>query len=210
MMTQDAKRLHQEARLKGQAGEYDAAIALLNQAIQIAPDWAYPRYDLAFTHLLINDPAKALAIYRQVDELEPQGFFATKTAVWSLEREAKEEFPRGLFLSYTMLEWEQSNESKLQKVNTLIKNAPNFAPAWKEKAILTENLDDRINYLNRGLSYNPDAETKGMLIMNKAMALQLLGRQKEANQLLQGLITDPQSTRATVSLSQQILKSMQP
>ena len=38
----DAELLHQQARKKGEAGDYNSALRLLEQASQIAPGWAYP------------------------------------------------------------------------------------------------------------------------------------------------------------------------
>jgi hypothetical protein len=50
-----AEALHQQAREAGGRGEYEKAIALLERASELAPEWPYPVYDRAFTHMLMND-----------------------------------------------------------------------------------------------------------------------------------------------------------
>src|SRR5688572_30532497 len=82
-----AQSLHQRGRAEGAAGRYDAALELFSKASQAAPNWSYPVYDIAYTCLLKGDFTNALAKYREVDAREPGGFFTTKTAIWTLERE---------------------------------------------------------------------------------------------------------------------------
>jgi Flp pilus assembly protein TadD len=91
----EAKILHAEAREEGSAGRYESAIQLLERASRLAPDWAYPVYDLAYIYLLQDDLGAALAKYRQVDAMEPEGFLTTKTAIWTLEREGSGALPVG-------------------------------------------------------------------------------------------------------------------
>lgn len=66
----EAKALHEEARTKGQAGDYEVALTLFTKAIAIAPDWPYPHYDMAFAYLLKGDSASALSKYQEVDSLK--------------------------------------------------------------------------------------------------------------------------------------------
>jgi Flp pilus assembly protein TadD len=46
----EAATLHERARREGQQGNYKAALSLLEQAAELAPRWAYPHYDMAFTY----------------------------------------------------------------------------------------------------------------------------------------------------------------
>jgi len=73
-----AQQLHNEARAK--AGRVITLLrsTLLRQASEIAPNWAYPYYDMAFTYLLQGDMANALLYYRQVNQMKPQGFFTAR------------------------------------------------------------------------------------------------------------------------------------
>lgn len=203
----EAQKLHERARAKGQSGDYDASLDLLKEAISKAPKWAYPHYDMAFTYLLMNDSENALKKYKEVDRLEPKGFFTTKTAIWSLEREAKGEFPPGLYLAYVMLEWEEEN-SKKEMLKQFTEKIPGFAPAWEKKATLTEDFSEKIGYLEKGLSLNPDAETYGMLILNKAIALNRLNRRNEAVELLKALIESDDSTKSSIGMAKEVLKTI--
>jgi len=99
-----AKNLHEEGRKFGSQGKYDLAIGSFNKALEIEPKWAYPSYDKAYTLLLQGKQGEALSEYKKVDILEPDGFFTTKTAIWSLENEATNKFPQGTYIRFLMLE----------------------------------------------------------------------------------------------------------
>ena len=90
-----AESLHQQAREAGGRGEYKKAIELLERASELAPEWPYPVYDRAFTHLLRNDFDGARAYYRKTLELSPRGFFTAITAVHTLTREQNGDLPIG-------------------------------------------------------------------------------------------------------------------
>ena len=82
-----AEALHQQAREAGGRGEYEKAIELLERASELAPEWPYPVYDRAFTHMLMNDFDGARAYYQKTLALSPRGFFAAITALHTLNRE---------------------------------------------------------------------------------------------------------------------------
>jgi tetratricopeptide (TPR) repeat protein len=196
MIDPRAKSLHEEARKLGQSGNYDLAIAKLEQAIQIQPDWAYPVYDLAFTWLLKQDFDKALAFYKKTDELEPKGFFTAKTAIYSLEGEKAGKFPQGLYTK------------KLQLAKAIIDKTPDFAPAWKALAVLSNSKEEREKAIEQGLSKEPDAETKGILLINKAIILNESGKKEEATKLLGNLIFSSDATTASVEMGKFTLRSI--
>ena len=204
----EAKSLHEEARTLGQAGNYDAAIAKLEQAMQIQPDWAYPVYDLAFTYLLKQDFDKALTFYKKTDELEPKGFFTAKTAIYTLEGEKTGKFPQGLYSVYMQIEWADDRSKKLQLAKAIVAKTPAFAPAWKEVAVSSDNKEEKANAIEQGLSNDPDAETKGMLLINKAIVLNENGNKAEATRLLGNLIFSPDATTANIELAKFILRSV--
>ena len=58
-----AQHLHQQARQAGGNGDYTNALALLEQASALAPQWPYPVYDRAYTHLLMKDYDAAREYY---------------------------------------------------------------------------------------------------------------------------------------------------
>lgn len=203
-----ARSLHNEARSFGQAGKYDLAINKLEQAIKIQPDWAYPYYDLAFTHLLKGDHENALKYYIQTDSLVPKGFFTAKTAIYALEGERAEEFPKGLYLAYLQIEWTNDVNQKLAIAKAITEKFPGFAPAWKELATLTDNKQDKINAIEHGLSVKADSETKGILLINKAIALNDDEKKEEAIRILGNYIFSPDATTGNIALAKFTLKSI--
>lgn len=203
-----AQKLHLEARELGQAGNYEASIAKLEQAIAIQPDWAYPYYDLAFTYLLKDDFDNALKFYEKTEALKPKGFFTTKTALYTLQGELTGKFPKGLYGYYLQIEWAEDADKKLEIVKTILANVPDFAPAWKELALLSDNVEAREKYIDEGLSKDPDADTKGILLINKAVILNEAGKQQEALQILAELIDSPNTTTANTELAKMVVTSI--
>src|SRR5688572_1777164 len=112
IIPEKAKQLHAEARAKGEAGDYIGALKLLTEAIALAPDWAYPHYDMAFTYLIQGNSGRALEKYKDADRLAPEGFFTTKTAIWSLEREEQGLIPANTYIEYASLEWAEEEKKR--------------------------------------------------------------------------------------------------
>ena len=207
-VSSEAESLHNEARQFGQAGKYDSAISKLQQAIQLQPDWPYPPYDLAFTYLLKGDFDNALAFYQKTDQLAPDGFFTSKTALYTLQGEKAGRFPKGLYAKYMTIEWESDELKKLAIAKELLSAAPEFAPAWKEVAVLSNVKDEKEKALEQGLANNPDAETKGILLINKAIVLNEGGKKNEATKLLGELIFSADATKGNVELAKFTLNSI--
>lgn len=189
----EARALHQQARQAGGQGNYKKALELLAQASALAPQWPYPVYDAAYTRLLMKDFDGAREDYRKTVQLSPRGFFTAITALDTLDREKKGDLPAGIYLAYLSLEWVQDPAQKTKAVRQLVEHLPQFAPGWKELAALTNDDDERLAALEKGLAANPDAETKGMLLINKALALNLRGDHDGAVRLLGEVALDPNS-----------------
>lgn len=204
----NAKKLHNEARQLGQTGKYDLSIAKLEQAMKIQPKWAYPTYDLAYTYLLKGDLDNALKFYKKTDELEPKGFFTTKTALYTLEGEKSRKFPKGLYAAYMQIEWTDDSNKKFEIAKTITEKFPDFAPAWKELAMLINDKTEKLKAIEQGLSKNPDAETKGILEINKAVLINQNGKNEEARQILGNLIFSPDATTSNIELAKFTLKSI--
>jgi len=204
----EAKALHDAARSLGQSGKYDEAIAKLQQAMALQPDWAYPVYDLAFTYLLKGDAENALKYYRKTDALEPKGFFTTKTAVYALEGEEHGKFPKGMYMAYLQIEWTEEKSEKRKIAEAIAKKTPSFAPAWKEIASLQDDPAARLKAVEQGLAQGPDTETKGMLQLNKALVLNSLGKKNEAIALLEEVVGSAGTTSANTALAKLVLKAV--
>ena len=203
-----ANELHQRARQLGAAGEYGQAIELLSQAQLLAPEWPYPTYDIAFTYLLMKDFDKARRNYEATVKMAPRGFFTAVTALDTLNREATGDLPKGTYAAYTMLEWIDDPAEKSKMVKALVQRIPHFAPAWKEYALQCDDLVEKLKALEKGLAANPDAETEGMLLINKALTLNQQGDQEAAKNILGNLALDPNATLGSEQLAKQSLSML--
>jgi tetratricopeptide (TPR) repeat protein len=196
-MPDEARSLHQQAREAGRRGDYTAAIALLEQASERAPGWPYPVYDRAFTHLLMKNFDGARTYYQKTLELSPRGFFTAITALDTLTREQTGDLPVGTYLAYLSLEWMEDAEKKNSAIREMVRAIPQFAPAWKEFAALCAADGERLTAVENGLAARPDAQTKGMLEINRALLLNLRGDKAAAIRLLGKLALNPMSTLGT-------------
>lgn len=206
--TARARELHEMGREEGQRGNYSRALGLFKQASEAAPLWPYPVYDAAFTHLLRGDTAEAEHLYRRVDQMAPRGFFTAKTAVDCLRRERAGDLKPGTYQAYVSLEWVEDREQKRTILEQVVKAYPRFPAAWKELAVLRPDDVVKLDAIERGLSENPDGETKGVLLINKAIILDRQGQRDAATRILGDLALDPQSTLATESLARFTLRNM--
>jgi tetratricopeptide (TPR) repeat protein len=193
----EALALHEQGRQAGAQGHYNDAITSLTRAAAIAPDWPYPIYNRAFTYLLMEDYDKARIDYARTIKMSPRGFFTAFTAVDSLEKEKRGELPVGTYRLYISLENEADRSRKLEFVRVLLEKVPQFAPGWKELAVLSTDKKERLAAIETGLANKPDGETRGMLLLNKAIVLNLNGDREAAVSLVNQLIQDKNSTLGT-------------
>jgi len=203
----EAEELHNRAREAGARGNYREAIALFEEAAEVAPEWPYPIYDSAYTYLLMEDADSAARFYAKTVELSPTGFFTAITALDALERETKGDIPRGTYLAYVSLERMADPVEKAQKVRQMLKRASNFAPLWKELLALAQGDGERAEAIEKGLAANPDRETHGQLMISRALLLRSQNAQEEARELLRKLASDPESTLSTKALARAVLAS---
>jgi tetratricopeptide (TPR) repeat protein len=203
-----AAALHQAARADGQAGNFDAAIEKLEAAILLEPNWAYPYYDLAFSYLLNGNAEQALHYYRKTDELEPRGFFTAKTAIYALEGESAGKFPPGTYYTYLQIEWFDSIPRKLATAQVLTQQVPQFAPGWMALFKLLEDPTEKLMALETGRSLEGDAETVGMLTLNKALILSANGNRAAAKSLVAAMIASPATTQSNLALAQQVIAQL--
>jgi tetratricopeptide (TPR) repeat protein len=202
---EEAVALHQKARQLGSSGDFEAALEALSEAQALAPDWPYPVYDMAFTYLLMKDVTKARECYRKTVEMAPRGFFTAITALDALDREASGDLPEGTYAAYMALEWIPDPEQKARIVSQMVERFPTFAPAWKELALQCDDPAEKLAAIEKGLDALPDRETKGILLINKALTLDKQGETEEAKLLLGGLVSNPETTLANEQLAKQTL-----
>ena len=202
---EQANRLHQEARQYGASGNYEEALKRLAESHTLAPSWPYPPYDTAFTYLLMKDFAKAREFYAKTVELSPRGFFTAITALDTLNREASGDLPEGTYAAYVSLEWINDPSQKSQLVRALVEKFPGFAPAWKEYALICEDPAEKLQAIEKGLASEPDNETKGILLINKALTIHEGGDETTAIEILGEVALDSESTFANEHLAKQSL-----
>lgn len=203
----EAKRLHEEGRELGAKQNYMVAAAMFEKASSLAPDWPYPKYDLAYMRLMLGDAKNALVLYKEVDRMSPKGFFTAKTAIWTLEREASGAFPEHTYWAYVLGE-ALGMPQRRELMEKMINKVPTFAPAWKELFYLSENDPNRDAYLAKALSLNPDADTYGICKINFASRIAGKGDIESAKKILTELISDEASTSGNVTLAKAILHNL--
>jgi tetratricopeptide (TPR) repeat protein len=205
----EAERLHQEGREAGAQGDYDAALSLLTRAAELAPSWAYPVYDRAFTHLLRKDFTAALSDYRRTLALSPGGFFTAETAADTLTRESEGEFPSGLYAAFAMLEHMPKDQRK-EIAAQLVVQFPSFAPGWNEHVNHVNDRAERLKAIECGLAARPDRSTRGFLMIKKVVTAADVGDSTAALTVLGRLASDSTeslSTRAAAEFARLQLSS---
>ena len=200
-----AKRLHSKGRDAGAKGNYEEAISLFESASAIAPEWPYPIYDKAYTYLLMNDFRTARIYYNKTVELAPRGFFKAITALYTLNHEEEGAFPQGTYLRYLSIEWIEDPKNKVLAIEKLTEEIPTFAPAWLDLSGLLEDPDQRIAAIENGLSFPSDIETKGLLLISKAIVLNQKDQKDRAIKVLGEIILDPGSSILVEQLAKETL-----
>jgi tetratricopeptide (TPR) repeat protein len=203
-----ARELHALARQAGSTGDFSKALSLLSQASKEAPEWPYPVYDRAYTYLLMDQADKALEDYRSVVKMRPRGFFTAITAADSLSREKSGQWKSGTYKQYLTLEWVSDASEKKALLEKMVQVVPNFAPAWKSLSTLLDDDAEKLRAIESGLAQNPDAETEGVLLVNKALALNRQGKQEEAISILGELALDPNVPLDVEQIAKMSLASM--
>lgn len=200
-----AMDLHAQARARGESGDFQAALKLFAQARELAPEWPQPLYDTALTYLLMGDAAKALPVYEEVDKLAPQGFSDTKRVVECLRREKSGRVPKGTFRKFIDVSRVRDPKAYEEGMRELARSAPRFYPAWRELITYGKDLDEQEGLLEKTLALQPDALSRGELLVYKATLLRRRGKEAQARALLQSLVDDPKSLPATVTDAKEAL-----
>lgn len=185
----EAQRLHDEGRAAGENGDRDTAIALFTKAADLDPSWPHPVYDRAFARLLNHEFDAALADYRKTLELSPLGYFVAATAADMLTREAAGEFPEGLYAAFAVLE-HMPADAQRHVAGQLVAQFPSHAPAWELHARFLEEPSDKLAAIERGLLARPDPDTRGSLLVQKALALRASGEREAALEILAPLTSN--------------------
>ena len=137
--------------------------------------------------------------------MPPRGFFTAKTSLDCLRRERVHVLPSGFCMGFASLEWMDEKAKKTALLEGIVEKFPTFPAAWKELSSLLEDEDARLRAITQGLEHDPDPETKGMLLINRALILHRRGEHDSAVTILGELALDPQSTLGTETLAKAML-----
>ena len=192
--------------------EHDAnaykAIELLKQASAEAPAWPTPPHEIARTYLMFfHDTENAERFYRRVDKLAPHGYFDTKVALDCLRRVRSRELDPGIYEVYITDRYWIDSKMKRSLFEKLIKQYPKFPAAWKELAVYRDTDSSKLEAIERGLSENPDDDTKGVLLINKAVIAARQGDRSMALRILGDLALDPESTSFVAALAKVAIRN---
>jgi hypothetical protein len=166
-------------------------------------------YDRAFARLLKHEFDAALADYRKTLELSPLGYFVAATAADMLTREAAGEFPAGLYAAFAMLE-HMPGEQQRHVAGQLVAQFPSHAPAWELHARFAEDPSDKLAAFERGLLARPDPDTRGLLLVQKALAIHASGQREAALEILDPLtstVGDSVSTHVQAQIATALIRS---
>jgi hypothetical protein len=153
----------------------------------------------------MKDTENARKYYKKTVELSPRGFFSAITALDALDREDRHELPSGTYLDYLSTEWIADRTKKVQSVRQIVEKTPEFAPGWSEYATLLSDDAEKLAAIDKGLAARPDAETKGILEINRALILDRKGDRDGAVRVLGELALDPSSTYAAEHMAKSTL-----
>jgi len=103
-----------------------------------------------------------------------------------LTREAAGEFPPGLHAAFATLE-HMPPEQQQSIAAQMVEKWPSHTPAWAQHARFLENPSDKLAAIERGLLARPDPDTRGSLLVQKALALHASGKRELALEILDAL-----------------------
>jgi tetratricopeptide (TPR) repeat protein len=208
-VSEEAQDLHEKGRIAGQEEEFDRALGLFAQARELAPDWPFPVYDAAFTHLLMKDYKAAAELYEAVDRMAPWGFFTARTAADSLRREREGLVQTGAYLELVLLEAEAPSEEKFKALVELIRVSPSFPAAWSELAGALEAPEERMQALEQGLEHEPDSQMRETLLLSKAIVFSSQEKKSSAIEILKEMVGDPETTLSNLAVAQVVLVGLE-
>jgi len=161
-------------------------------------------YDRAYTHLLRDDSAAALADYQRTLALSPRGFLTAALSADMLTRELAGDVPPGLCRAFVHLE-QMPLEQRADILTQMVEKHPSVAAAWSAYANTQPDIEKRLAAIDRGLALQADPDTTGQLLVQKAAALAALGQRDSALAILQRLANDASGSLSAQALAQTTL-----
>jgi hypothetical protein len=164
---------------------------------------------MAYTYLLLGDTESAVAHYSLVDSMAPRGFLQTKAALDCLERESTGLAHPGTYVALVGLEPLGDHPLVRRRLQALVKATPAVPQAWVRLGMVLQKDDQSgaLRAFEAGLSHDPDPETRGGLLIGKALTLINTGKADEGSRILEELMDDPRTTDSVRESARQLLRS---
>lgn len=99
----------------------------------------------------------------------------------------------------------QPDAQRRSIIEQLVEKHSTFAPGWDAYVNIVTDPAERLRAIARGLAARPDADTRGSLLVKKAMTDWDLGDQASAERSLRELASNPAETLSTQASAQIIL-----
>ena len=106
------------------------------------------------------------------------------------------------------LEWMPDPAAKREILEQILEHTPQLPMAWQKLVSLLDDDEASLQAISKGLSYQPDPDTRGLLLINKALILHRQGKESEAIKMLGQLALDPDSTLHTEQLAKFALATL--
>jgi len=200
-----ARQLHAQGRKHGEAGEFELALRYFHEAQKAAPSWPLPLYDMGLTFLHLKADDRALETFTKLDAVAPLGLPGSKRILDSLRREKDGRVPAGTLREFLAIERLRDLQEVRRQMQALTQKAPGFVPAWQELAMLEEKPEEAEKLIAKALSLEPDAESRGTLLVQKATLMWRRGEVDAARKLLRELLADPTTLPAAAAEARELL-----
>ena len=201
----EAQVLQAQGRAAVEAGRLGEARRLLQAAMAAAPEWPQPVDDAAFIALCRGEFLLALELYRRVDRLAPSGFFQSKAAIHTLEREVAGELPFGAYRALVQLEHMPRDQARQQLVS-VTEHFPDLGRAWLMRIGLALSDAERAEVVRAGLAAKCDVDTLGALRANQAIQEVNAGDRSAGVAALADIANDPASTDSNRQMARMLLE----
>jgi tetratricopeptide (TPR) repeat protein len=206
-ISERARQLHAQGRKHGEAGEFELALRYFHEAEKAAPSWPLPLYDMGLTFLYIKADDKALETFTKLDAVAPQGLPGSKRILDSLRREKDGRVPEGTLREFIEIEQLKDIQEVRRRLQELTQKAPGFVPAWQELALTEAKPEEAEKLIAKALSLEPDASSRGTLLVYKATVMWRRGEVDAARKLLRELLADPTTLPATAAEARELLNT---
>ena len=195
------------ARRVAQSGDLHSAAELFQSVAFQAADWPDAYFDLAYTYLLLGDADSAFGFYMRTDSLVPDGFFSTKTAIYTLLLEKDGQLPHGFYRTFAEIE-DSDPARKRSFFSQLVLDYPWYPPSYAQLLSVGDSDAEKLETIGKALLLALDRDSKGKLYLEWALVNIRGNKGVQAKELLAKILTDDEFTFYYKELSRFVVASM--